>query len=90
MHTAKSLKEKITSYFHKTKILKICISMHLDFNNQFIKVTRTRPIFQKTPKKIFCFLLISGIKNLYIKCTPNIKKVVFYLTLAQLGFYSIR
>jgi len=26
---------------------KICISMHFGFNNQFIKVARTRPIFQK-------------------------------------------
>ena len=55
MHTTKSLKEKITSYFHTTKIQKICIRMHLGFNNQFIKVTRTRPIFQKTPKKYFVF-----------------------------------
>jgi hypothetical protein len=47
MHTAKSLK-KIISYFHTTKIQKtIGISMHFDFNNQFIKVTRTKPIFQK-------------------------------------------
>jgi len=74
MHTTKSLKEKITSYFHTTKIQKICINMHLGFNNQFIKVTRTRPIFQKTPIKIFYFLLISGIMNLYVKHTLNIKK----------------
>jgi hypothetical protein len=63
--------------------------MHLGFNNQFIKVTRTRLIFQKTPKKIFCFLLIFRITNLYVKHTPDIKKVVFYLMLAQLGFYPI-
>jgi len=86
MQTTKSLKEKITSYFYTTKILKICFSMHLGFNNQFIKVTRTRPTFQKTPKKIFYFPLISGIMNLYVKRTPDIKKIVFYLTLAQLGF----
>jgi hypothetical protein len=93
MHTAKSLKsKKIILYIHTTKktFLKkyICFSMHLGFNNQFIKVTRTRPIFQKkTPKKIYIFsLLISGITNLYIKRTPNIKKLVFYLMLARLGF----
>jgi len=79
MHMAKSLKEKITSYFHTTKIQKICISMHLDFNIQFIKITRTRPIFQKTNKKIFCFFLISGITDLYVKRTPDIKKVVFFI-----------
>jgi hypothetical protein len=51
--------------------------MHFGFNNQFIKVTRIWPIFQKNPKILFCFLLISGITNLYIKRTPDIKKVVF-------------
>jgi len=85
MHTAKSPKKKITSYF-QTKIQKICISMHLGFNNQFIKVTRTRSIFQKTPKKIFCFLLISGITNLYVKCTPDIKKVVFLFDVSTVRF----
>ena len=46
---------KITSYFHTTKIQKICISMYLNFNNQFIKITRTRPLFEKTPKKYYLF-----------------------------------
>jgi hypothetical protein len=51
MHTTKSLK-KIISCFHKKKIQKnIYFSMHFGFNNQFIKVLRTKPIFQKTPKK---------------------------------------
>jgi hypothetical protein len=48
--------------------------MHFGCNNQFIKVTRTWPIFQNNPKKIFFFLLISGIMNLYVKRTPDIKK----------------
>ena len=47
--------------------------MHFDFNNQFIKVTRTRPIFQKNSKKIFCFLLISGVMILYVRRIPDIK-----------------
>jgi len=58
MHTAKSLKEKITSYFHTTKKTSkknIYFSMQFGFNNQFIKVTRTWPIFQKNPKKYFVF-----------------------------------
>ena len=46
--------------------------MRLGFNNQFIKVTRTRPIFQKTPKKYILFVLISGIMNLYVKHTLDI------------------
>ena len=51
-------KEKFKKYF----------SMHFSFNNQFIKVIR--PKFQK---KIFCFLLISGITNLFVKHIPDIK-----------------
>jgi hypothetical protein len=55
MHMAKSLKKNIL-YFHiAKKISKIYISMHFDFNNQFIKVTRTRPIFLKFQKKYFLF-----------------------------------
>jgi hypothetical protein len=75
MHTAKSLKnfKKIILYFHTIKkISKICISMHFGFNNQFIKVTRTGPIFQKI-SNFFCFLLISRVTTLYVKCIPDIK-----------------
>jgi hypothetical protein len=56
MHTTKSLKnkKKIILYFHTTKkISKICISMHFGFNNLFIKVTRTRPIFQNFQKNYY-------------------------------------
>jgi hypothetical protein len=77
MHTAKFLKTKI--FFYTTKKTKkyICyFSMHFGFNNQFIKVMRTWPIFQKIKKKYFCFVLISGITNLYVKRIPDIKKVV--------------
>jgi len=51
MHTIKSLKDKkkkihiVFSYNEKNS--KICISMYFGFNNQFIKVMRTRLIFQK-------------------------------------------
>jgi hypothetical protein len=58
MHMAKSLKakKKIIMYFHATnKIQKIGFSMHFGFNNQFIKVTRTWPIFKKKFKKIILF-----------------------------------
>jgi len=53
--------------------------MDFEFNNQFIKVTRIWPLFQKFKKKIFCFVLVSGITNLYVKRIPDIKKV-FVLT----------
>jgi hypothetical protein len=55
MHTTKHLKKKIISYFHTTKTQKICVNMHFNFNNQFIKATRTRPKFQKNSKKIILF-----------------------------------
>ena len=43
-------------FSYKENFKKICFSMHFNFNNQFIKVMRIRPIFQKTQKYIlFCF-----------------------------------
>jgi len=60
--------------------------MHFSFNNQFIKVTRTWPIFQKNTKKIFCFILISGITNLYVKRTPDIKNIVFLFDVSTVKF----
>jgi len=55
MHTTKSLKDKkknhIVFSYNKTS-KNICFSMHFAFNNQFIKVMRTRLIFQKYPKNI--------------------------------------
>jgi hypothetical protein len=50
--------------------------MHFGFNNQFIKVTRTLANISKNQKKIFCFVLMSGITNLDVKHNPDIKKVV--------------
>ena len=45
--------------------------MQFGFNNQFIKVTRTRLIFQKFQKNYF--LLTSGVMTLYVRRIPNIK-----------------
>ena len=64
--------------------------MHFGFNKQFIKVTRIWPIFQKNPKKLFCFLLISGIMNLYVKRTPDIKRVAFLFDDRRVRFYPIK
>jgi hypothetical protein len=64
--------------------------MYLGFNNQFIKVMRIRPIFQKTQKKIFYFLLIFRIMNLYVKRTPVIKKVIFLFDVSIVRLYPIR
>jgi len=51
---------------------------------------RTSQIFQKKLKKIFCFLLVSKIINLYVKNIPDIKKVFLLMTYNMLGFYPIR
>ena len=80
MYTAKSLKAKksycifIQQRKLQKKIISACI---FGFNNQFIKATRTEPIFQKFQKNSFVFLIL-GIMNLYVKRTPNIKKIVFF------------
>jgi hypothetical protein len=42
--------------------------------------------YLKNSTKIFYFVLVSGIMNLYVKCIPDIKKVVLLLTLGRLGF----
>jgi hypothetical protein len=57
MHTAKSLKEKSRHIFIQQRKIqkKKSFSMHFDFNNQFIKVTRTWPKFQKFKKHYFVF-----------------------------------
>jgi hypothetical protein len=40
----------------------------------------------KNPKNIFCFVLVSGITNLYIKRIFDIKKIVLLLMLERLIF----
>jgi len=85
MHMAKSLKAKnhiVLSY--KRENQKHVLTCILAFNNQFIKVTRTWPIFQEIKKK-----LVSGITNLYIKRIPILKKV-FFVDVRMIKFYPIR
>jgi len=57
MHAPKSLEVKnhIVFFIQQTKVKKktYYFSMHFSFNNQFIKVMRTWPIFQKKIKKYF-------------------------------------
>jgi len=47
--------------------------MHFGFNNYFIKVTRTDQYFKKLKKKLFCFILIYGVKTLYVRRISDIK-----------------
>jgi hypothetical protein len=46
MHTVKSKKNNIVFSYNKILACIFC------FNNQFIKVTKTWPVFQKNPKNI--------------------------------------
>jgi hypothetical protein len=64
--------------------------MHFSFNNQFIKVQRTLAKISKTTKILFCFVLILGIMNFYVKRIPDIKKVFSFDNIEQLGLYPIR
>jgi hypothetical protein len=76
-------KKYLMSYFHTKKNVLACI---LRFNNQLIKAMRTGPIFQKY-QTIFCFLLVSKITNLYVRCIPNIKMVVLlYIDIRTVRF----
>jgi hypothetical protein len=52
--------------------------MYFGFNNKFIKAMRTRLIFQNFQKNILLFL-VSGITNLYVKCIPDIKKIISFI-----------
>jgi hypothetical protein len=86
MHMAKSLKNnnKKKSYciwIQQKKFQKYVFGMHFGFINQFIKVARTRLIFQKFQKNYFFFLLISRIMILYVRRIPDIK---FFLLTSEL------
>jgi hypothetical protein len=83
----KNKKNHIVFSYNKENFKKICISMHFGFNNQFIKVTRTRPIFQKFQKKLFCFLLIFGVMTLYVRCIPYIK---LFVDVRTIRFYPLK
>ena len=57
------LKNSYSIFIQQRKLQKKkCFIMHFGFNNQFIKVTRIWPIFQKNPKKLFCFFLYQGLR----------------------------
>jgi len=82
MHTAKSLKDKkkIISFFYteNTKIQKYVLACILALITSLLKAWELGQYF-KNSKKIFCFLLFSGITNLYVKRIHDIKKVVSFI-----------
>ena len=81
MHTAKSLKNKITSYFHTTKKTSKKKNVLACILALITRLLKSREIGQyfKNSKKIYFVFLISGIINLYVKRTPDIKKGSFLL-----------
>jgi len=83
MHTAKSLRAKrliLYFLFITKKLQKIYIyivACILALITSLLKSWELGQYFKKIKKNIlFCFM--SGIMNLYVKCIPDIKKVVLY------------
>jgi hypothetical protein len=87
MHTAKSLKEKnhIIFSYNKNSKKKNVLACILVLMTSLLKSRELGQYF-KNPKNIFCFVLVSGITNLYIKRIPDIKKIVLLLMLERLSF----
>jgi len=84
VHTTKCFKAKKSYYvFHtsKNKVLACILVLIISL----LKSREHWPKFQKQ-QKIYCFVLVSEIMNLYVKCIPDIKKVFSFNYLEQLGF----
>ena len=62
-----------------------CSACILTLITSLLKPWKLGQYFKNT-QKIFCFLLVSGNMNLYIKRIPDIKKVVLFFMLERLGF----
>ena len=62
----------VFSYNKKSKYVLACI---LALITSLLKPWELRQYFKKI-QKIFCFVLVSEIMNLYVKCIPDIKRVV--------------
>ena len=86
MHMAKSLKEKSHHIFIRQKFKKYVLACILALITSLLKSRELGQYFKKKNQKIFCFLLISGIMNLYVKHTPDIKKVVFLFDISTIRF----
>jgi len=71
------LKKKSHHIFIQQKFKKYVLACILALITNLLKWQELGQYFKKNTQKNICFLLISGIMNLYIKPTPDIKKVVF-------------
>jgi len=74
-------------FIHQKNNVLACI---LTLITTLLKPREHWPKYQKTKKKLFCIVFVSGITNLYIKSIPNIKKILSFDDIEQLGFYPIR
>jgi hypothetical protein len=90
MHTVKFLKAKnhIVFSYNKENFKKYVLGCILTLITSLLKSREFGQYF-KNFKKIFCFVLVSGITNLYLKCIFDIKNV-FLLTTKNNWFYPIR
>jgi hypothetical protein len=90
MHTVKFLKAKnhIVFSYNKENFKKYVLGCILTLITSLLKSREFGQYF-KNFKKIFCFVLVSGITNLYVKCIFDIKNV-FLLTTKNNWFYPIR
>jgi hypothetical protein len=79
MHTVKSLKKIHIIFSYNKENPKNVLACILALITSLLKSWELGQYFKKNPKKLFCFLLISRITNLYVKRTPDIKKVVFFI-----------
>jgi hypothetical protein len=85
MHMTKSLKAKKSYciFIQQRKLIYIYIYIYiyiilaciLALITSLLKSWELGQYFKKS-KKIFCFVLMSGITNLYVKYIPDIKKVI--------------
>ena len=82
MHTAKSLKTKKNLYNKENKkyiyiYIYVILACILALITSLLKSWELGQYFKKN-QKYFCFVLISGITNLYVKRIPDIKKRWFF------------
>jgi hypothetical protein len=73
-------------FSYKKKFKKYVLVCILALITSLLKSQELDQYFKKKPKKIFCSLLIFRIINLYVKRTPDIKKVVFLFDVSTIRF----
>jgi hypothetical protein len=76
MHTAKCLKNKKNLcyiFIQQRKFQKYVLAYILALITSLLKSREIGQYFKNSKKKLFYFLLISGVTTLYVRRTPDIK-----------------